>query len=898
MSQTAQRIASEKTKPVPQLIEKKSQEKISPGMQQYLGLKEQYGDYLLFYRMGDFYELFFEDALTAAGILDIALTKRGTLRGEPIPMCGVPYHAADQYLERLIAAGQKVAICEQLETPEEAKKRGYKAVVNRDVVRIVTKGTLTEDTLLTPNRSNYLTSIAQQEGGLSIAWVDISTGEFGAQATSIAALAADIARFDPSEILLPKGLVEEPRLRDFAVEYKERITPVVDSTIDGRHARQKLVSYYGTDTLEGWGDFSLSDIAACGMLCDYISLTQKNKIPRLNTPHKLQAQDYMQVDAATQRNLELVTTMSGERKGSLLSVIDRTVSAAGGRMLSAWLCQPLADAAQINARLDAVAWSVNCAERSRIRDHLDACPDIERALGRLHVERGGPRDMLAILNGLEIATSLYGHLRLLDDGSIPDGIQGVILDLGDYMDLTEELSRALKKEAPMLARDGNFIETGYHPTLDEFRMMRDESRRVIASMQAKYAKESGINSLKIKHNNVLGYYVEITKRHEASVPEGFIHRQTMKDALRYTTVELGETEQKIVRAADQALRLELEIYENLLAKIAARSDDIIITARALATLDVVFGLAELAITQRYCRPKLDDSAAFDIREGRHPVVEYFLESEGRGQFIGNECALDDAQRLWLLTGPNMAGKSTFLRQNALITLMAQMGSYVPAKEAHIGVVDKCFSRVGAADDLARGQSTFMVEMVETAAILNQATSRSLVILDEIGRGTATYDGLSIAWACVEYLHNVIKCRGLFATHYHELTHLAKDLQSLACYTMRVKEWKGEVKFLHEVKAGTADRSYGIHVAKIAGLPATVLGRAQKILHELENVQGNPLQPLLNDALPLFTSSEPDAETAIVHPVLQELEVLNPDELSPREAMEQLYQLKSILSETK
>lgn len=896
MLQTAQSIASEKTqessqnsKKMPKLVKG---EKISPGMQQYLGLKEQYPDYLLFYRMGDFYELFFDDALNAAAILDIALTKRGTLYGEPIPMCGVPYHAADQYLDRLIAHGKKVAICEQLETPEEAKKRGYKSVVHRDVVRIVTKGTLTEESLLTPDRSNYLASIASQNSALSLAWVDISTGEFGAQATSLARLPADIARFNPSEILIPDNIRSEESLAAFVTEYQEILTPIAASAVEGKHAKQKLTSYYGTQTLEGWGDFSLSDIAACGMLCDYISLTQKEHMPRLDTPYKQEVASVMQMDAATQRNLELTTTLAGERKGSLLSVIDRTVTAAGGRLLASRLCQPLADATHINRRLDAVAWARDFKERAGFRDRLSEAPDIERALGRLHVERGGPRDMLAVLNGLSIATEIYGQLRLMDDGELPTEICQIARNLGDYSDLTDELSRALRDEVPMLARDGNFIAAGYNPVLDEFRALRDESRRVIASMQARYAKESGINSLKIKHNNVLGYFVEITKRHEGQAPQEFIHRQSMKDSLRYSTVELGDTEQKIIRAADQALKLELQIYQELLAKISVRSDEIIITARALASLDVTLALAKLAEQQDYCRPVIDDSVEFSIHAGRHPVVEHFLETEQRGHFIGNDCGLDAGQKLWLLTGPNMAGKSTFLRQNALITLMAQMGGYVPAKTAHIGAVDKLFSRVGAADDLARGQSTFMVEMVETASILNQATERSLVILDEIGRGTATYDGLSIAWACVEHLHNVIACRGLFATHYHELTHLAESLPSLACYTIRVKEWKGEVKFLHEVKEGTADRSYGIHVAKIAGLPAPVLKRAGTILKTLESSQ-NPASDLMPSSLPLFDIEENAGEAS--HPVLEQLQDLNPDELTPKQAMEYLYAMKATLA---
>jgi DNA mismatch repair protein MutS len=862
-------------------------------MQQYLEVKSRHPDMLLFYRMGDFYELFFDDALTAAAILDIALTKRGTFQGAPIPMCGVPYHAADAYLERLITAGKKVAICEQLESPEEARRRGHKSVLKRDVVRIVTSGTLTEETLLTPNKPNYLASIARAEGKFSLAWVDISTGDFGTMEASTASLSSLLARFAPSELLISDALLSDPTVAATLREYKQCLSPVPESHAQARHARQSLLEYYQISSTDAWGDFVLSDVAACGMLCDYIRITQKDATPRLDPPRKHAAQHVMQLDAATQRNLELTATLSGERKGSLLSVLDATVTAAGARLLATRLTQPLADAAMIHARLDAVAWGVECEQRAAMLHVLGECPDIERALGRLHMGRGGPRDMLSLLNGLTIATSLYSQLfPLMSDPTTPHEIADLITGLGNYSVLTDELSRALNDDAPMLARDGNFIRAEYHAAVDEFRGLRDESRRFIAAMQTRYAQESGIPTLKIKHNNVLGYFVELTRRHEAQVPAHFIHRQTMTDALRYTTVELGEMEQKILRAGDQVLKLELEIYEALLAKIIAESPRIIATARAIALLDVSLSFAELSVTRRYCRPTIDTSTAFHIVAGRHPVVEHFI---GRGSskipFIGNDCCLQEAERLWLLTGPNMAGKSTFLRQNALIALMAQVGCFVPAESAHIGVVDKLFSRVGAADDLARGQSTFMVEMVETAAILNQATPRSLVILDEIGRGTATYDGLSIAWATVEHLHYSIVCRALFATHYHELTHLSESLPSLACYTMRVKEWRGDVVFLHEVMRGTADRSYGIHVAKLAGLPVPVLERARHVLKMLESDEASPVKSLTLGALPLFQLPSVPPVTVAQHPVITRLAELDVDSLTARDALALLYELK-------
>ena len=874
-----------------------AEEAISPGMQQYLALKQHYTDMLLFYRMGDFYELFFDDAIRAAAILDIALTKRGTFQGKPIPMCGVPFHAAENYLERLITSGAKVAICEQMETPEEAKKRGHKSVLRREVVRIITPGTVTEESLLAPHKPNYLASIARQEEGFSLAWVDISTGEFGTISLLEGAIPTALTRLEPSEILIDEALQREGNVLAHTADYRDRITYVASASADVRHAKRALLDYYGTGSIEGLGQMSLSDVAACGMLCDYIRTTQKDATPRLDVPRKLLTSHLMQLDAATQRNLELAHTLSGERKGSLLSVLDTTVTAAGARLLAIRVMQPLSDAGMIHARLDAVAWAVGTPQRASMLAQLKQCPDMERALGRLHVGRGGPRDMLALLGGLTLATMLYTPFALMQRSDLPADIADMIEGLGDYSLLTEELKNALKEDPPLLARDGGFIRTGYHATLDEFRQLKDESTRVIGAMEARYAKESGISTLKIKYNNVLGYFVELTRRHEASVLPSFIHRQTMKDCLRYTTVELGEMEQKILRAASETLKLELELYDVLLERIMQESGRIINTARALASLDVTLSLAEMAVIRRYCRPTVDESARFEIIGGRHAVVEYFMGSRAKQPFISNDCALEGEARLWLLTGPNMAGKSTFLRQNALITLMAQIGCYVPAESAHIGVVDKLFSRVGAADDLARGHSTFMVEMVETAAILNQATPRSLVILDEIGRGTATYDGLSIAWAVVEHLHTQVRCRGLFATHYHELTHLSETLPALACYTMRVKEWRGDVMFLHEVAAGTADRSYGIHVAKLAGLPTSVLERARGVLHLLESEQSSPVRALTSDGLPLFGAAPaPKKDVPETHPLIETMRTLDVDALSARDALALLYELKALAKE--
>ncbi len=868
------------------LEKEKPSAKVTPAMQQYWELKNAHQDYLLFYRMGDFYELFFDDALHASKVLDIALTKRGKHAGEDIPMCGVPAHAYDTYLEKLIRAGCKVAIAEQLETPEEAKKRGYKAVVNRDVVRIITPGTITEESLLDARSSNYLAAVASAKGKMALSWLDISTGEFCVSAVSRVALPAELARIAPREVLVPDGL-DGVMLAD----WKEQLTIQPDSLFDARRAERLLKETYAVTSLASFGDFDDAMIASCGALLDYVKLTQKEQLPRLDAPKLMREAEHMQIDAASLRNLELTQTLSGEKRGSLFSVIDRTQTASGARLLATWLNAPLTDAKHINARLDNVSCFHAASDlRKNVREGLKSCPDVERATSRLMMGRGGPRDLLALKAGLIAAQD--ARLLLAKQDALPEGLSVLRDLLGGHETLIEKLQLSLKTEVGLLARDGNFIAEGYNAALDELRSLKNEGTRRIAALQKKYADETGINGLKIKFNNMLGYFIEITQTHQAKIKDDFIHRQTLANNLRYTTVELSDLARDISEAADKALRLELELFAELVEGVAKNQLEIVDTARAVAELDVFAALAELAANEHYVRPVIDGSLAFEIENGRHPVVEAAIAKAGDETFIGNDCDLKEAQRLWLLTGPNMAGKSTFLRQNALIAILAQMGGFVPAKHAHIGVVDKCFSRVGAADDLARGRSTFMVEMVETATILNQATERSLVILDEIGRGTATFDGLSIAWAVIEHLHNAIKARALFATHYHELTSLTESLSSLSCHTMKVKEWKGELKFLHEVVDGTADRSYGIHVAKIAGLPADVTARAADILHELESQREGKN---VSASLPLFsyTSVPPlpaEPETSALEKALEEVD---PDSLSPKEALDYIYKLKQL-----
>ena len=862
----------------------------SPMIAQYQALKRANPNALLFFRMGDFYELFFDDAVAAAPALDIALTKRGRHAGEDIPMCGVPIHNAETYLHRLIRKGFRVAICEQLEEPAEARRRPGKPLVRRDVVRIVTAGTLTEEGLLDARRSNWLVAVAPAVGELGLARVEISTGAFATEPVAPEMLAPVLARLTIGELLAPERLrAELERLRG---EHGGELTVLPDGSFDSIAGERRLREAFGLATLDGLGEFGRGELAAAGAILAYLEVTQKGLLPRLDRPRRIAPQSELLIDAATRRNLELLVSLNGGREGSLLAAIDRTVTGAGGRLLADRLAAPLARAEPIRARLDEVESLVlapGCCDQ--VRTLLRRCPDLGRALGRLALARGGPRDLVAVGRALRHA----GELRTLVEAE--PSLRGIAARLEPLEDVAGRLLETLEAEPPVLARDGGFIRPGRLAELDELRALRDHSRRLLAALEERYRRETGIGSLKIRHNNLLGYFVEVTAAQIARVPTDFIHRQGMAGAARYTTAELADLASRIATAAERALAVELDEFEALRAVVLARGDAVATTAAALAELDVCSGLAALAVEQRYVRPAVEESEAFAIRAGRHPVVEQALARASR-PFVANDCELGPDGALWLLTGPNMAGKSTFLRQNALIAVMAQAGSFVPAGAARIGVVDRLFSRVGAADDLARGRSTFMVEMVETAAILNAAGPRSLVILDEIGRGTATYDGLSLAWAVVEHLHEVNRCRGLFATHFHELTALAARLPRLACHTLRVKEWRGEVVFLHEVASGTADRSYGIHVARLAGLPEPVLRRATAVLQRLEAGEARSAPAALADDLPLFAAMlhEPVTTEPAPSPVDALLAEVDPDQLTAKDALDLIYRLKKLLVE--
>ena len=881
-------------------------ERPTPMMAQYLEIKAAHPGFLLFYRMGDFYELFFDDAETASRALGIALTKRGKHLGADIPMCGVPVHAADQYLQKLIRLEHRVAVCEQMEDPQEAKKRGSKSVVRRNVVRLVTPGTLTEDTLLESRSSNYIAALAATRGTqeMALSWADISSGEFSVLLTDHKQLSAELARLEPREIIFGDNLlsdgITERILRDTGIS----LSPLPALRFDSTAAEKRLKEHFGVLAFDGFGAFSRAEIASLGGLLDYILLTQVGKIPHLRSPRKEDGHSGLQIDAATRANLELTRKLSGEREGSLLSVIDLTVTAAGARLLAGRLGQPLNHVAAIEARLDEVSHFEAMPElRDNLRHGLKSMPDLERALGRLTLGRGGPRDLAAIRDGLKCADAIGDLLNVNDPlNQLPENLaaaRSVIKNLPHY--LVQRLDEGLSDSLPLLARDGNFVRQGYSGELDSARSLRDDTRQVIADLQLRYSETTGIKNLKIRHNNMIGYFIEVTTQNASVLSDEkfageFIHRQTIANTTRFTTLELSQLEQRIASAAERALAIELEAFNGFVENVTHERETISNIAAALAALDVASSLCELAQRNRYVRPVVDQSRSFKVEGGRHPVVESVLQKGGESAFIANDCDLSvKNHRLWLLTGPNMAGKSTFLRQNALIAILAQMGSYVPAGRAHIGVVDRLFSRVGAADDLARGRSTFMVEMVETAAILNQATENSLVILDEIGRGTSTFDGLSIAWATVEHLHEINRCRALFATHYHELTTLAARLDGFHNATVKVREWKSEVIFLHEVASGVADRSYGIQVAKLAGLPQAVTERAATILAQLEKSEQAFKRKTLVDDLPLFSSLQASADNSSqpkTDEIREMLMTVRPDELSPREALALLYALKA------
>jgi DNA mismatch repair protein MutS len=859
----------------------------TPMMVQYLGLKAKAGDCLLFYRMGDFFELFFDDARAAAATLDIALTSRGEHDGQPIPMCGVPVHAAEGYLARLIKAGHRVAIAEQTESPEAAKARGGKTLVTRDIVRFVTAGTLTEDSLLDSWASNMLVAVAQVGEFFGLAAADISTGYFELLTVTGGSLEAELARLSASELVVSEGLPQSPS--------DAIIRPRADfeSTLGG----DLLLQHFALTTLNSIGPVTRAEQAAAGGLMSYLAHAGQGKMPFLKLPVRREVHEHLLIDQATRDSLEINSASKGGRAGSLLAEVDRTITGAGARQLASDLAAPLMDKAKIDGRLSLVQWFHDAPlTRDAVRAALRQLPDLARALGRVVAGRGSPRDLGQVRDGLDAARVLRERLGGMENQ--PELLDHLLPALDGHGHMVDLLTRALVASPPTDTTQGGYIAEGYDAALDVLRVAGRDGRQAIAQLEAGYRDATGVAALKIRHNAVLGYFVEVPAKHGDALMApgtGFTHRQTMAGAVRFNSPELHEEALRITQAGGHALAAEAAHLEELIALILKRRDPIAASADALARIDVSAALAERAAESNWCRPSFVAHPCLEIQGGRHPVVESALAKSG-DRFIANDCKLSPEKRLWLVSGPNMGGKSTFLRQNALIVLLAQAGSYVPATAARLGLVDRLFSRVGASDNLARGRSTFMVEMVETAAILAQATERSFVILDEVGRGTSTYDGLAIAWAVVEGIHETNRCRCLFATHYHELTRLADSLDALSLHHVRAKEYKGDLVLLHELADGPADRSYGIAVAKLAGLPPQVVARASSVLAKLEKgrAETGGLAAGLGD-LPLFSAAI-DAAEAKVDALREKLTDLDIDALSPRAALDLLYELKRAAGE--
>lgn len=875
-----------------------SAEGATPALAQWFAAKQAHPDALVFFRMGDFFELFFEDAVRAGEALGLAVSHRGEHQGRPVPMAGVPVHAQENYLARLIRHGFRVAICDQRETPEQAKARKA-PTIRREVVRLVTPGTVTEEALLDGARPAWLLALAREEGAWGAAWADLSTGAFGCEALPPAELPALLARLDPAEILAPEEMAEHPALRSVA-ERLTRAEPVGDPL-------RQLTGFFEVAGLDGFGSFTAAELAACALALDYVRRTQGEAAPRLRPPEPQGGRETLRMDAATRRSLEILRSERGDTRNCLATAVDRTLTAAGCRELAARLAAPLTDPAAIAARHDAVQVLLEAPPlRATLRGCLKGAPDMARALARLALDRFAPRDLAAIREGLTRAETMADALA--EAGTLPALLAEARGALRPEGSPRAELARALADDLPARLEDGNIIAPGYDGELDALKRLRDDARGAIAAMQMDLAQAWGVASLKIRHHQQFGFLAELPAAagekllREAppgleGTPQAPIHRQTMANAHRFTCAALAELDRKLAAAGEQAARREVMVVRHLrdLCLRAARLIDG--AAAALAEIDIHAASAELAAGGAWCRPEMVPRPDFEIHGGRHPVVEAALARAHGPAFVPNDADLSPGQRLCLLTGPNMAGKSTFLRQNAIMVLLAQAGLFVPAARARIGLVDRLFSRVGAADDIAGGRSTFMVEMTETAAILNQATARSLVVLDEVGRGTATWDGLAIAWSVLEALHDQIRCRAIFATHFHELTALAGKLPELQLATMKVREHRGEVIFQHMVGPGAAEKSWGLHVARLAGVPRSVVARAGAVLASLEE-RARGLDPLAGE-LPLFhrpalVESRGQSQSSVVDSALRDaIDALDPDQLTPREALEALYRLRSI-----
>ena len=866
----------------------KIDDNLSPAMKQFHLFKQKYPDAVLFFRMGDFYETFYEDAHTCSRVLGLTLTSRNKNSDNPIPLAGLPYHAVDGYLKKMLQAGYKVAVCEQIEDPRQAK-----GVVKRDVVRVVTPGTLTDDMLLTAREDNFLAAVSLGRKAAALAWVDISTGHFFVQSLPESALLEELLRLSPREVLLAecRGELFEAEQKKLAASIRQLTGAVISERpgwyFDPYTAREKLLKHFATQTLEGFGiDDAFEGVRAAGAILEYLDETQKTALDHITSIRRVQPSRFLQIDPTSLRSLEVLRTMRSESgKGTLLDTIDQTLTACGSRLLRAWVCMPLRDVAAIEYRQDAIAELVaDDALLARLRGHFKHIADLERIVARISTRRATPKDLVALGATLRTIPALRQTLAPCAAAMLKD-----LAGRCDSMDeLADLLDSAVEPEPPSHLRDGGVIRTGFDEGLDTLRALSKDGQSWLADYQRRQIERTGIDKLRVGFNKVFGYYIELSHAHADKVPADFVRKQTVKNAERYITDELKQYEEQALGAAERSVVLEQDLFEQVRADCARYTARLQALAEAIAACDCLAALAHLARQNRYIRPVITDGKDLVIRDGKHPVLAQMLGAE----FVPNDVTLSaDNKDIALITGPNMAGKSTYIRQVALLVLLAQTGSFIPAKEARIGVADRIFTRVGASDELARGQSTFMVEMTETANILNNATDRSLVILDEVGRGTSTYDGLSLAWAVTEYLANTLTCRTLFATHYHELTELAQLLANVKNLNVAVREWAGQVVFLHKIIPGGTDKSYGIHVAKLAGIPAAIIARSSEILNDLENTFA---KEAAGDRLARHKTAACDELLFVERhkSVLDKLKHLDVNRLTPIEAINLLNEIRT------
>ena len=870
----------------------------TPMMTQYLSIKSKYPGCILLFRMGDFYELFFDDAKIASSVLNIALTARGKHMENDVPMCGVPAVALENYLGKLVKCGYKVAICEQIEDPKEAKKRGYKAIVQRDVIRIVTPGTIIEDSLLSAHKYNFLMAIVPEINKrtskvktISFAAIDITTGDFFVNSVVADEFSAVLEMYQPKEILIPSRNEESELLKAITSTTKCTVTFLPDSKFNPTIEEDRLKKYFKVNTMDSFEISAPNEISVCGAILEYLIITQRGGLSALPVPKKTRLSEYLIIDSSTSKSLEIISSARGEYGYTLLGAIDKTMTSFGARALASRISTPIVSMEKILKRMDCVEFfRQNEKTCNLVRETLSGCPDFERAINRIRFNKFSPRDVGDIRHATKIIDAIKS---IINESPLPSEGEHCLENVSDFSELQKILETALVDLLPASNnKDNEVIAAGYSKKLDELKYVKNHSEELISNLQAKYISKTSINTLKIRNNAILGWYVEIPLSQKGKITEEFIHRQTLVNSVRYTSNELIYLQSKLNDAFEEWMQMEQKLYLEVVEKILARYEDISYAIRFLSCLDIYTNFAVIAIERNYVRPEIVNEPVLEIEDGRHPVLEKYAQ-----EFTANSCELDIVSRICLLTGPNMAGKSTYLRQNALLIILAQIGCYVPATKAKIGIVDRLFSRIGASDDIARGRSTFMVEMIETATILNQATENSFVILDEVGRGTSTYDGLSIAWAVIENLCKVNKCRVLFATHYRELTALQNVLKNVKCKTLKVQEWNGDVIFYHKIIDGIADKSYGIHVASIAGVPKNVVKRATELLQNFEKKEsmskamgcnpGTNRFDFSSDQLNLMYASEGDSK------LKKKIQNLDLNLISPKSALDILYELKEI-----